>query len=181
MPERRVPPARGGCQSTARYSRSKRISRAVQAETLKPERRGRARIARSVSARSTRGPTRSSPRALPPPCSRARVPSRRAAGRTLASAARRSRLPPDGPDLGFRREPVVHFLAWREAAALGAVVRRLGDPDLQLLRRRLLLCDLDALEPSLCGAWFHCGLLFFESVAQCCSARGAPACSTRRI
>src|SRR5438067_7284909 len=153
MPERRVPPARGGCQSTARYSRSKRISRAVQAETLKPERRGRARIARSVSARSARGPTRSSPRALPPPCSRARVPSHRAACRTgLAAAARRSRLPPGGADLGFRREPIVYFLARREAAALGAVVRRLGDPDLQLRRRRLLLRELDALEPSLCRA-----------------------------
>src|SRR5207237_3228652 len=118
----------------------------------KPERRGRARIARWASARSARGPTRSSPRALPPRCSRARVPSRAADRTALAAAARRSRLPPGGADLGFRREPVVHFLARREAAARGAVVRRLGDPDLQLRRRRLLLCELDALEPSLCRA-----------------------------
>src|SRR5437763_3520340 len=142
MPERRVPPRAGVSQWTA-------VRR--KATKLRPERRGRARIARWASARSARGPTRSPPRALPPPCSRARVPSHRAACRTaLAAAARRSRLPPGGADLRFRREPIVHFLARREAAALGAVVRRLGHPDLQLRRRRLRLRELGALEPSLC-------------------------------
>src|ERR1041385_3669548 len=118
------------------------------AEALKQGRADRARIARSARARDAPARPPASPNASPRACSRAAapVPGTRFRIAARASCRRRRALARAHArqDFSLRRQPILGLAPGLEAAPLGAVVRRLGDPGLDLLarrRRRVLRLD----------------------------------------